>query len=320
MAYSGEIYEAAMETLKQRKEEAKRLLDDRRQEVYERIPRIWEIARELLVIKTKAVQAVFDGRENDARMLGRRSLALQDERKALLRDNGYPEDYLTFRPHCEACGDEGTIGTQWCECFKQILREEQFKRSKLGGALAHQVFSTWNPNIYPPEQQNYMLRLKQNCEKYARDFSLDSPNLLFIGPPGTGKTFLSSCIANEVARKGFSVIYDSAPNIISQLEAVKFGRKEPEQVQEYSDCDLLIMDDLGAEGISTVSEAMLYNIVNGRIISGKPMIISTNLSAAEISKLYNERIASRLNGEFVKMLFKGVDLRSKGVGLRRTAK
>lgn len=308
MAYSGEIYEAAFETLKQRREEAKALLNDRRQEVYERIPRIWEIARELLVIKTKAVQAVFDGREDDARMLGRRSLALQDERKALLTSDGYPEDYLTLKTHCEACGDEGTIGTQWCECFKQILREEQFKRSKLGGALAHQVFSTWNPNIYPPEQQNYMLRLKQNCEKYARDFSLDSPNLLFIGSPGTGKTFLSSCIANEVARKGFSVIYDSAPNIISQLEAVKFGRKEAEEVQEYSDCDLLIMDDLGAESIGNVSEAMLYSVINGRIVSARPTIISTNLSAADISKLYNERIASRLNG-FVKMVFKGVDLR-----------
>ena len=80
-------------------------------------------------------------------------------------------------------------------------------------------------------------------------------------------------------------------------------------VENYNQCDLLIVDDLGTELTGNFIIAALYALVNDRLLAGKPMIISTNLNINEISQRYSPQIASRLQGSFQLLPFVGEDIR-----------
>ena len=71
------------------------------------------------------------------------------------------------------------------------------------------------------------------------------------------------------------------------------------------------MDDLGAELTNQFTVSALYNIINTRINQGKSMIVSTNLGQRGLLERYDERITSRLFGEFYPFLFKGKDIRGQ---------
>ena len=150
------------------------------------------------------------------------------------------------------------------------------------------------------------------CEDYANDFSLRSPSLFMHGATGLGKTHLSLGIANVVTEKGMGVIYSSAPNLFGELEREHFSRQNPNErtfEKELLETDLLIIDDLGVEFSTQFTVSCVYNIINSRILSGKPTIISTNLTPAELEDKYTQRITSRIIGSYVSLKFTGRDIR-----------
>ena len=158
----------------------------------------------------------------------------------------------------------------------------------------------------------------QMCRRYAYSFSEKSPNLLFSGDTGLGKTFLSACIARTVADNGYSVVYETAGHLFTKMERAKFANDEQarKECEKYLACDLLIVDDLGTEMPGQFTTSALYGLVNDRIQSGKPTIISTNLTSEEFAHRYNRQIASRLRGSFVRVPFLGEDIRvikSRGI-------
>ena len=161
-----------------------------------------------------------------------------------------------------------------------------------------------------------MEKIYDECRDYAREFGPRSGNLLFTGAPGLGKTFLSACIAREVSDAGFSVVYDTAGHVFSQFEREKFGRDNPyeesadAEVNRCLNCDLLILDDLGSEMTTAFVQSALYQIVNGRLISGRQTIISTNLRPNEIGERYSHAILSRIRGAYQIKAFFGRDLRT----------
>ena len=158
-----------------------------------------------------------------------------------------------------------------------------------------------------------------HCRQYAQGFSASTKeNLLFCGGTGLGKTHLSTSIAGVVVENGFDVLYESAPNLFSVFEAERFGRSNTSTVvntARYFQCDLLIIDDLGAEMSNNFTVGVLYNLLNTRIVTGLPTIISTNLTPDEIRTRYTDRVASRLFGEFHLMWFEGRDIRLQKIGM-----
>ena len=76
-------------------------------------------------------------------------------------------------------------------------------------------------------------------------------------------------------------------------------------------CDLLIIDDLGAEQVTDFTNNELFNLINTKLLKNKKMLISTNLTLHQISKLYSDRLYSRLAGNFTNFTFYGDDLRIK---------
>ena len=156
-----------------------------------------------------------------------------------------------------------------------------------------------------------MERNFRTCRTYAATFSMNSGNLLFIGGTGLGKTFLSACIARTVADRGYSVVYETASHLFSKLEQARFNATEEtrKEAEKFTACDLLIIDDLGTEMPGQFVTAALYSLINDRLLSGKPMVVSTNLNVDELSRRYSPQIASRLHGSFNRLTFLGEDIR-----------
>lgn len=133
------------------------------------------------------------------------------------------------------------------------------------------------------------------------------------GRTGLGKTHLSLSIAKEVMEKGYGVIYGSTPDFLSQIEKERFSRSENDlqTLDLMLECDLLILDDLGAEFATTFTGAVVYQLLNTRLNKRLSTIISTNLSLQELLKLYGERVFSRIIGSYVPLFFVGQDNTAK---------
>ena len=322
MGYSAEVVRRARERLAQAREDRESENRQHLAEAYAKVPRIREIDVQLRRTMAMAAQAAFlqgsDGR-TEMDKVREANLQLQRERAELAAEY-FEEGYLDDSPVCDRCGGSGYLGTQMCECLAELCRQEQKKEiSILSGGKEH--FAQFRLDYYPDRIdpilgvniRSVMEKTFQSCKRYALTFSERSGNLLFSGDTGLGKTFLSACIARTVAERGYSVVYESAGNLFTKLERAKFSNDEAArtEVKKYSDCDLLIIDDLGTEMPGQFTTAALYSLVNERLLTGKPMIISTNLNVEDFSRRYSPQIASRLRGSFQRQTFLGEDIRVK---------
>ena len=151
---------------------------------------------------------------------------------------------------------------------------------------------------------------------YADNFTPASKSLLMIGKTGLGKTHLSLAVANRVLDRGFNVYYDSAQGIMDRLEKDHFGRgaRDEELQEDLYQSDLLVIDDLGTEMVTSFTLAALYQLINERINDGLPTICSTNLTPAELEAVYSQRLTSRLLGTCDVLQFYGRDVRQQIAG------
>ena len=311
MPYDPKIVEAVDEQFRLRREKNQSDLAARRAAAYKKEPRIRKIDEALAARYRDLILAGLGGKAPSKSEIRAVTVDHLAERGELLVQNGFPPDYLELKTACRKCGDEGFINGRLCTCYKKALCREAASRTKLARLMEEQSFRTFRLDLYPEEDRKIMERIFQKRRDYAQNFSPSSGNLLFTGPPGVGKTFLSSAIAREVLESGHSVVYDSISAVIADFEAVKFGKDSDRDLKKYDSCDLLILDDLGTEMITQFSESVLYTLLNDRINARRPMIVSTNLDAQNFSSFYSGSILSRLSGEFLVMPFRGDDLRQK---------
>jgi len=301
----------------------------RREDVYRRIPRISEIDEELKTSSIKIITSSLRGGTNPIpglRSLREYNKALSEEKASLLKIHGYTADWLDLKVDCPFCGDSGFLPSGPCNCLITAYAEEQTRELSRMLPVNDQTFDTFSLNLYSdipdPEQgtspRENMRWILSACQDFVNRFGPETQNLLMHGGPGLGKTFLSSCIAAALSKKGVSVIYDTAVNIFAAYEKEKFAR-DPEVSEEaaydidrFYRCDLLILDDLGTEMQSPIINTALYTLINTRLMRGKKMIINTNLSEkTELPRRYSPQIVSRLRGEFLSLFFFGEDIRIK---------
>lgn len=332
MAYEQNVMQRANARLLRRREIRERKRYDLEQALYQREPRLRQLDRalrgtmlELAELATSGQAVAADGPE--IRAIRTRNEALQKERAELLRGLGYEADALDDKPHCLFCGDRGWKDSVMCTCLKELCAQEQMKElTALLNLTEEQSFDRLRLDVYSdlPWQgqarspRENMKRVVAVCEGFARQFPhYPLKNLLLSGSTGLGKTFLSGCVAREVSQRGFSVVYDTAINLFAAFETKKFTRDMNEERQarddtrRYLGCDLLILDDLGSELTSPLSQATLYEVINSRILADKRTIISTNLSMEHIAARYTSPIVSRIGGLYRELTFYGEDIRLK---------
>lgn len=323
MAYSEQVLSRARARLEQAKLEHERENEANRSAAYKRYPRLEVLDRELRKTMTQLIAlSLRDGNEQALAELKERNLELQREREWILEAGEFEEDYLDEPPLCKKCGGRGYEGAKMCSCLRELCRQEQKKELTSLLGMGKENFESFRLDVYPDTYNSKLgvspRKLMQSnfniCRRYAQNFSESSGSLLFSGATGLGKTFLSACIARQVAENGFSVVYETAIRLFSDFEAEKFNAAREENrglTQKYLDCDLLIIDDLGTEMTTQFTISALYTVINTRLMENRPTIISTNLADTEIEGRYSPQIASRLIGAYRLVQFAGEDIRRR---------
>ena len=324
MAYSSEVIRRATARLENRRSAQAAAHRALQAEVYSALPEVQQIDIRLRATVVALAAAAFDRSADPAPRIAQmraQNQALQQRRAELLTGHGYAADCLDEKPVCPKCKDRGWIGSNMCECLQALCAEEEIASLSSLLDLGEQSFETFSLDWYSPafddtlgmSQREWMGMVKKTCLNYAQKFGkFVVHNLFLTGAPGLGKTFLSACIARVVCEAGYSVVYDTAVHIFTSFEDAKFGRGGEEaarDAQRYLACDLLILDDLGSELTSQMSQSALYTIINTRLMEDKHTVISSNLSLKDVRSRYQPMIASRLEGEYRELDFVGEDIR-----------
>lgn len=315
--YQSELMEVYQ---KIRNEEDKRL-KQRRAEIKSLYPEILDLDNDIHRLSLKLTMTILkkDTSEADIRKIKDEITELRAKKCEQLVSHGYDPEYLNMHYRCKKCQDTGYIGIEKCNCYKDKLVKLYYKDSELQDLLRDNNFSNFNMELFSSSKENgekYSPRtnMKNNLDFVMKDFIPNfkhgSDNLLFYGTPGSGKTFLSYCIAKELLDRGFLVVYKTSDELIRCLRDIKFNNNYYLE-KLLLDCDLLIIDDLGSEQLNDFVATELFNLINRKLLKKKRMIISTNLTLSGIAKHYSERISSRLLGNFRLYKFYSDDIRIK---------
>lgn len=303
------------------RESERRALDEKRSEIEKKLPQVFEIEREIgkhcVELSLIALKDI-ENREDHLKTLKEKITDLRMQKSELLFSHGYPINYLDLHYRCEKCKDTGFIINQKCTCYKHKLVQIHYKNSDLYDLIKENNFDNFNFEFYSPRKngdepespRKNMEKIVSKAWNFINNFQTSDENLLFYGNSGTGKSFLSNCIAKELLDKGFLVVYRTSESLIQNLRRIRF---ENDELLEnlIIDCDLLVIDDLGTEGINDFSKTELFNLLNKKLLKNKKMIISTNCKLEELLQIYSERITSRLIGNFTLSKFYGDDIRIK---------
>ncbi len=321
MNYSNEVIRLAYEELDRRRETAAAVHAARVDEIRMKYPEIYGIYSDIVSTKDRLADAILSKSGNireEISKIREQNLKNQAALKSKLKMFGFSEDYLDMKYSCPLCCDTGVRNGNRCECVTALLdrfaveKLNEQCRIKLGSFLDFDV--SYYPENYSYKGNNINAReLMANnlkfCMDYAKNFGPDSQSLFLYGKTGLGKTFLSSCIASELLKKGVSVAFDSIQNYLREIENEHFGRSDGDTLQTLLNAELVILDDLGSEFQSGFTASAIYNIINSRLNMGKPTIVSSNLSTDELTAKYDDRIISRLTGMFCTLRFIGEDIR-----------
>ncbi|MCI5700098.1 MAG: ATP-binding protein [Lachnospiraceae bacterium] len=297
------------------------ILEEHKQEVYQKIPRLREIEREITAVSLQAIRRRLGNSRTSASFAYKQEIAaLAQERRQLLWANGYPEDYLSMQYDCPTCQDTGYVDGQKCQCFRKAAVDLLYKQSNLEEILKKENFDSFSFSFYSDTIRNEAtgLTARETAEdavakarQFINNFDRRFQNLFLYGNTGVGKTFLSHCIAKELIDQAHCVIYFSAFDLFDKLAKNTFRRESgiADTQNDILECDLLIIDDLGTELTNSFVASALFQCINERIMRKKSTIISTNLSLDQFSDTYSERIFSRITSHYTMIKLIGNDIR-----------
>lgn len=307
-----DAFKAALECKKAALEEKKRNHDALVNAAYSANPSLQSIDRELAAKGAKIAITALSGDLAELDRLQSAITELSKQKKAILDTS--PIDDIEY--DCKKCCDTGYVNGKLCECVKELAKRITFERLSSEMPLAECRFDNFDLKYYPEREgesgvdpRKKMTAILKLCRDYVTTFSPESPNLLFLGDAGLGKTHLTLAIVSGVLEKGYDVIYGSAYNLLSAVEKEHFSKDGGDSYETMLAGDLLVIDDLGTEFTSPYTLSVLYNLINSRLLAKKPTIINTNLSLSDIEKRYTPRIASRLIGCYTAKKFFGRDIR-----------
>lgn len=329
---SSEILTSLLSDYEQKKRRAELNYEHKKQELFKKIPRLQEIEDELNSSAINETKNILTGNVSSLNNLHIKIDNLKREKESILKENNIPQDYLKPIYECNICNDTGYIksastATTMCSCLKQKLLDIAYNNSNISN-LDKENFQNFRETLFSDvvsdkfnlsPRQN-IINIKQKCIEFVDN--IDNPdyhNLLFTGNTGLGKTYMSNCIANEVIKKGKSVLYQTAPVLLENIIDNKFNKYKTANKDNFYkqvlEANLLIIDDLGTECLNSMKLSELFTILNTRLLNLNnritKTIISTNLSINNIFKNYEERIGSRIAGYYDIYYFFGDDLRFK---------
>lgn len=294
--------------------------DERTEEVYERIPGYADLDAETADESLKAAKLRIS---DPACALTEYRAAMErigEQKAALLRAYGYPENYLELTYDCPICRDTGFTDGKHCSCFTRIAADVIYGNDSLKEVLREENFARFSFDLYSDTIKDEMTgqtprELARGAFSAARlmadQIGSGGTNLYITGNTGVGKTFLSHCIAGEAVRRGLSVLYFSSGNLFDMLADTAFNRSGADGTASklVTECDLLVIDDLGTELTNALVGSELFRIINERLAKKRATVISSNLSLGDLSVRYSERVFSRITCHYTLIRLAGNDIR-----------
>ena len=183
-----------------------------------------------------------------------------------------------------------------------------------GEAFPERDMAVWTFENDDNSNPELTLAMKRYVENF-REFRAKGKGLLLWGGVGTGKTFMSACVVNALVKQNIPCLMTSFSRLINRLQSSFEHRQE--YIDDLDRYKLLVIDDLGVERGSDYMLEQVYNIIDSRYRAGLPLIVTTNLSIAEIKRpkdIRLDRIYSRILERCHPIEVKGVDRRRKKAG------
>ncbi|NLJ70086.1 MAG: ATP-binding protein [Clostridiaceae bacterium] len=312
------------------RQKAERIRDHKVNSIYQAYPEIREL-------ENKKIQAgIAHIRNQISGFVDQKTLELAEidrELVNILNLHNIPLDYLEPDYNCKICRDRGWINNDYCSCVDRVLMEINQQNNLYLPSPDH-TFANFNIDIFS-EQKNpvffqgklspreAMRGLRTIAKRYADNFAENPDNLYFFGTTGTGKTFLMSCIANELNKQGVNLVFIKAVKLFelmaqrrTLLNSFSPDPEEQDSVNRRFDLinktELLCIDDIGLEAkglLNTYSDLIV--LLDDRLNANLPVIMTGNLKPSELAEEYDERIQSRITGNYQLLMLEGPDIRTQ---------
>lgn len=307
-------YDSIMREYARRQTRSRQELEERLERIHHDLPELLSLEGEITACQADKVRAAVSQDAKQKKGLDEKLQKLQKKRAELLSEHGLAAEDLEPVYTCPDCRDTGYIGEQKCHCFLQAEIDLLYHQSHLKEILEKENFQTFSYQWYEGEDREIMRRNVAEARMFIERFDHSFENLLLLGAVGTGKTFLSNCIAKELMDSCHSVVYLTAFQLFDLLSQAAFGREKTVSVSQQAypyifDCDLLIIDDLGTELPNTFTVSQFFLCINERILRKKSTLISSNLDMEALRNIYSERTLSRIISCYTIRQLPGNDIR-----------
>lgn len=305
---------------------------ERTEEVIKAIPAIKEINETLIENSFKALRmSFFDGNNSALDNLRSSNKILIKTKQSLLKDAGYPADYLDNVYQCPECRDTGFIKDRdgiiisRCRCYSKTVVERFYMTKERKELLNRENFQTFNTDLYANDkideesgisEYDTMTDSVNRALDFIEGFKNSYSNLLISGKTGTGKTFLSNCITKKLIDIGISVLYLPANDFFEYCKKSQFSQGEEsknagDELDFITNAECLVIDDLGSEMSNSFTNNQLFVLLEKRDLKKLHTVITTNLNRTQIQKRYSDRIYSRLFAGYAYLRMPGSDNRIK---------
>jgi len=313
MALSNLQYNTILREYDETRDRNRRILEKRRAAIYSELDGYKALDEAVASTSMEYGRKLMGGDSSALSDLHFALATLKDSKLQLLKAGGYPEDYLAPVYDCPDCQDTGYIDGRKCHCFKQRMITMLYEQSGIKDYIEENNFDTLSEEFYEGvDLENFRAAVSSRHE-FINNFPEGAPNLFLYGTVGTGKSFLSGCVAKELMDKGYSVVYFSAIQLFDLLSNFAYSKKDKESLynpyEDLYNCDLVIIDDLGTEIANNFVTSKLFQCLNERMLRGKSTIISSNLALEELKEFYSDRIFSRITAKFTFRKLTGPDVR-----------
>lgn len=324
MALTGSQYDSIMHDYDEQQSRDRSISKQRLDDVHTRIPEFAALEEQLHSLHGDAAIRFVSGDKDALVSLHDKVRVIEANKAALLKDHGFPADYLEPVYRCPDCKDTGYIDNVKCHCFRQKEARILYQHSNLDKLLETENFDKLSESYLSGEELEHFRRTVRCCHSFIDDFDTQYRNICFYGSVGTGKSFLSCCIAHDLLESGHSVLYFSAVKFFELLSDAAFhknsGLSLSEVMRDINDCDLLIIDDLGTEVANQFTISNLFSCINERHLNQRSTIISTNLSLEKLRDLYSDRVFSRISCYYELNKLTGPDIRIESKKTQRCKK